>query len=99
MLVMASWPKVREYAWRQLLIARAIENQCYVCGVNRSGIGPGNLEFPKEGAMVLDYKGLPCHTRLSDTSISATLDYDKYERFLEKFAVWKDSDRFDLKLE
>lgn len=35
--VVASWPSKRIAAWRALLIARAIENQCYVLGVNRVG--------------------------------------------------------------
>ena len=34
-LYVASWPTPRVEAWRTLLLARAIENQCYVCGVNR----------------------------------------------------------------
>ncbi len=42
MVVIASWPAVRQRHWDQLLIARAIENQCYVLGVNRVGEGGGN---------------------------------------------------------
>lgn len=37
MLVPANWPRTRGYAWRQLLIARAIENQLVVAGADRSG--------------------------------------------------------------
>ena len=37
MLVPANWPQARGYAWRHILIARAIENQAYVVGTNRSG--------------------------------------------------------------
>lgn len=37
LLVPANWPKARGYAWRQLLIARAIENQAYIVGADRSG--------------------------------------------------------------
>ena len=33
----ANWPAKRIYAWKQLLIGRAIENMCYVIGVNRVG--------------------------------------------------------------
>lgn len=36
-LVPANWPDAREYAWRQLLIARSIENQVVMVGANRSG--------------------------------------------------------------
>lgn len=41
MVVIASWPSARRHAWSSLLVARAIENQCYVLGVNRVGEGQG----------------------------------------------------------
>ena len=37
-LYVANWPEARRFPWSQLLIARAIENQCYVAGVNRVGM-------------------------------------------------------------
>lgn len=37
LLIPANWPCSRGYAWRQLLIARAIENQVVVAGADRSG--------------------------------------------------------------
>jgi predicted amidohydrolase len=37
-LLPANWPDARGYAWRQLLIARAIENQVIMVGANRSGV-------------------------------------------------------------
>ena len=43
MVVVANWPSPRRHAWRSLLIARAIECQCYVLGVNRVGEGGGLL--------------------------------------------------------
>lgn len=43
MVVIASWPAARRHAWSSLLVARAIENQCYVLGVNRVGEGQGLL--------------------------------------------------------
>ncbi len=36
-LVMANWPSPRRFAWQNLLVARAIENQAYVLGVNAVG--------------------------------------------------------------
>lgn len=36
-IYVASWPNTRKVAWSTLLRARAIENQCYVIGVNRVG--------------------------------------------------------------
>ena len=37
MIVAANWPDSRGYAWKSLLVARAIENQAVYLGVNRSG--------------------------------------------------------------
>ena len=43
-IYVANWPEPRIHAWRTLLQARAIENQCYVMGVNRCGVDPsGNM--------------------------------------------------------
>jgi omega-amidase len=42
MFVVAEWPIQRLEHWRALLIARAIENQCYVIACNRSGSDPNN---------------------------------------------------------
>ena len=42
-LYVASWPQQRIYAWDALLKARAIENVCFVAGVNRVGKDPGNI--------------------------------------------------------
>jgi predicted amidohydrolase len=41
MIVIANWPKSRQQHWDVLLRARAIENQCYVVGVNRTGVANG----------------------------------------------------------
>ncbi len=42
----ANWPSPREHHWRSLLMARAIENQAYVIGVNRIGSDPTGLDYP-----------------------------------------------------
>ena len=42
-LCCASWPASRREAWRTLLHARAVENQCYVAGVNRVGDDPRGI--------------------------------------------------------
>lgn len=51
-MVIANWPKERILHWETLLRARAIENQCYVVGVNRTGRGNG-LEYV-ESSMAFD---------------------------------------------
>jgi predicted amidohydrolase len=42
LIYVANWPTKRKLAWKSLLIARAIENQCYVIGVNRVGYDENN---------------------------------------------------------
>ena len=54
-LVIANWPKERVLHWETLLRARAIENQCYVIGVNRIGKGNG-IEYV-ESSMAFDPLG------------------------------------------
>jgi isopentenyldiphosphate isomerase len=50
-LVVANWPAARIAHWRALLIARAIENQAYVVGANRVGVG-GTLEYTGDSLVV-----------------------------------------------
>jgi predicted amidohydrolase len=49
--VVANWPVPRREAWRTLLRARAIENLCYVAGVNRVGEG-GGLRYAGDSAAI-----------------------------------------------
>lgn len=50
-IVPANWPQKRVHHWRQLLIARAIENLAYVIGINRAGTG-NDLEYPGNSMVV-----------------------------------------------
>jgi predicted amidohydrolase len=54
-VVVANWPESRRHHWRSLLVARAIENQAYVVGVNRVGEG-GGLSYVGD-SMVVDPLG------------------------------------------
>jgi omega-amidase len=53
--VIANWPDTRAYHWRSLLVARAIENQAFVIGVNRVGRDP-HVGYDG-GSMVVDPMG------------------------------------------
>ena len=91
-LYVASWPEVRVEAWKSLLVARAIENQSYVAGVNRVGSDPSN-EY-SGGSMVVDPYGkvvASCQDGMA-MSASAEVDMAMLNRFREKFPVLNDSD-------
>lgn len=45
LLNVANWPARRSLHWKSLLIARAIENQCFLVGVNRVGTDENELEY------------------------------------------------------
>ncbi len=94
-LYVANWPTVRISAWDTLLRARAIENQCYVVGVNRTGDDPA-LSYNGSSALI-DYLGralTPAET--SETILSGELDRSALEAFRAKFPAGRDADTFTL---
>jgi omega-amidase len=57
-LYVANWPAARAYAWKTLLRARAIENLCFVAGLNRVGVDGNGIEYSGD-SVVLDFQGKP----------------------------------------
>lgn len=55
--VIANWPKSRELHWSSLLVARAIENQCFIVGVNRTGCDNVNRLIYNGCSMVVHPQG------------------------------------------
>ncbi len=96
LVVVASWPRAREYAWRQLLIARALENECYVIGVNRCGTDPNGVEFGEGSSLVVDFKGKVIAQRMTSPIITTELNPALLAQFREKFPAWRDADEFRL---
>lgn len=92
-LYVASWPTPRVEAWKALLTARAIENQCYVAGVNRVGTDPSN-EYCG-GSRIIDPYGKIMAECRDGEEMEATADVDMkvLEAFREKFPVLDDADR------
>jgi omega-amidase len=94
LVVVANWPLTRSLAWRTLLQARAIENQCYVIGVNRTGSDGKGLEYGGE-SMVLGPMGEPIKILGAEEDIfSHTLDREKLEEVRLKLPFWRDADCF-----
>ena len=95
MLVPANWPSSREYAWRHLLIARAIENQAFVVGVDRSGEDKfGNYDGM---SMAFDFVGKPIIGQRSGRALDyVAMDYNSLVRWRDDFTAWADADKFKL---
>ncbi|MFM9945842.1 MAG: amidohydrolase [Bacteroidia bacterium] len=97
MLFVANWPESRLAHWQKLLPARAIENQCFVVGVNRVGLDFNNYK----------YTGQSCAIDPLGNTITAMNDHAGYTLFKiekaiisgirEKIPFWKDGDTFEIK--
>ena len=93
----ANWPERRSYHWKQLLMARAIENQAYVIGVNRVG-DDGNGVYHSGDSAAID----PLGTYLSDIKPGeiatpiVTLEKSEIENVRSRFGFLKDRDGFAI---
>ena len=91
-LYVASWPTPRVAAWSALLVARAIENQCYVAGVNRVGTDPA-CEYCGGSVVIAPYgKTIAACADNTECEATAEIDMEALEAFREKFPVLKDAD-------
>ncbi len=95
LLAVANWPTVRVDAWNKLLVARAIENEAYVCGVDCAGTDPGGFEYDGS-SMAIDFKGKDVTVKGADGLLYASLSLEKLERFRAKFPAWQDADPFTI---
>ena len=97
-IYIANWPEVRRHVWRTLLMARAMENQVYIAGVNRIGKDGNGLTYSGD-SMVVDPRGnILTNTKPHQESIeTVSLSLDELNRFREKFPVGKDADDFVIK--
>lgn len=96
-LYVACWPEARKWPWSQLLIARAIENQCYVIGVNRVGMDGKGLHYAGD-SVAIDPKGqvLAACAPAKDCITNATFDAAALADFRAKFPVGMEADGFTL---
>ena len=93
----ANWPAPRREAWKTLLKARAIENQSYVVGINRTGSDANGINYVGDTCFV-DPKGkvMLAAEDKKEQIITAKLSKDSLERFRNNFRVLPDADDFQL---
>jgi len=87
--VAASWPKAREEHWITLLKARAIENQCYVIGINRVGVGDG-LAYNGASIFVNPNGEILNEVNSKEMLIIKDLEIEKVREVKSKFDIKKD---------
>jgi len=93
-LYVASWPTVRIHPWNTLLRARAIENVCYVAGVNRTGDDP--FASYSGGTALVDFKGQTVAAAEGEQAIWCEADMDALAAFRAKFPSLNDADEFNV---
>ena len=95
-LYVANWPTVRISAWNALLRARAVENQCYVAGVNRTGDDPA-LAYDGSSALI-GFLGetVAAATPGREEAVQGEADLKALEAFRAKFPALRDADAFTL---
>jgi len=96
LIYVANWPQRRNTAWKTLLQARAIENQCYVAGVNRVG-DDGNGIYHSGDSMIIDPLGAVLYQKAEEEDIhTITFNKEILADIRAKFPFWKDGDSFLL---
>ncbi len=96
LIYVANFPAKRKFAWSQLLVARAIENQCYVAGVNRIGLDGVNIPYSGD-SVILNYEGHGIESVHSNEGIfSAHLSKEKLRAFRRAYSFLRDRDDFEV---
>ncbi|MBO9570705.1 MAG: nitrilase family protein [Chitinophagaceae bacterium] len=94
LVYVANWPERRSHAWKTLLQARAIENQCYVVGVNRIG-NDGNQIYHNGNTMIVNAMGEIIYTANDrEEAYSSTLSLEELNEVRNKLPFLKDADAF-----
>ncbi|MEP0202458.1 MAG: amidohydrolase [Halioglobus sp.] len=96
MLYVANWPQKRVQHWRALLIARAIENQACVVGVNRVGSDENNHQYSGDSLAISADGSLALDLETTEQAAVTTLKAEELETYRQRFPFARDSDDFSL---
>ncbi len=95
-LYVANWPQPRSHHWRSLLVARAIENQCYVAGVNRVGTDEKGHLYSGDTSLV-DFSGkLRYQVAETEAVFTSALSMQALQSYREKLPFLDDRDDFEV---
>ena len=95
LIYMANWPDPRHHVWKNLVVARALENQSYCIGVNRTGKDGTGLGYKGDSVVVspkgeAEFMGQKEKVKMFELSRKELIDFRK------KFPVLSDRDKFHL---
>jgi predicted amidohydrolase len=93
----ANWPERRAYHWKSLLLARAIENQSYVAGVNRIGKDGNKINYTGDSAVINPLGEYVINAKNKSGTFTAVLSKKTIDNYKKNFPAHKDSDKFEIK--
>jgi omega-amidase len=96
LIYVANWPERRSLAWKILLSARAIENQCFVVGVNRVGTDANDLYYAGDSMMIDPMGKILYHGLATEEVFTYTLEKKILDDARKQFPFWKDQDHFSI---
>ena len=96
LIYVANWPAPRAMHWRALLIARAIENQAAVIGVNRIGSDANGMEYSGDSLAVSPDGKLLADMRDEDGVVQVCFNAKQLLDYRQKFPCHMDADAFSL---
>lgn len=96
LVYVANWPEKRSHAWKTLLVARAIENQSFVVGVNRVGLDGNNIAHSGNSMVVGPQGEVMYHCADQEAVFQITLEREELDHTRAQFPFWKDADFFTI---
>ena len=86
----ANWPTKRIDHWRKLMMARAIENQVFLIGVNRTGIDGNHINY-QESSMIVDPSGIQLQALYQKPPLYIyDVDFNAAEAYRADFPTFQD---------
>jgi omega-amidase len=96
LIYVANWPEKRIHAWKSLLIARAIENQCYVIGVNRIGNDGNGIAHSGDSMAINPLGEILWHEANKEAIGDVTLSSNFLNEVRSRFPFLADADKFSI---
>jgi omega-amidase len=98
LIYVANWPEKRIAAWEILLQARAVENLCYVVGVNRTGQDGNGAAYNGSSAIINPLGEYVFRAKDEEVIHTETLDYNFLAKYRDVFPAYLDADNFEIGL-
>jgi predicted amidohydrolase len=97
LLYVANWPAPRHHHWKSLLVARAVENQSYCIGVNRTGKDGNGLKYSGDSCLISP-KGIAEFIGENECVKTFEISYSELHDYRKNFPLLDDRDDFEIRI-